>query len=166
MMARRAFRGSRRLHWLIAGLALAALGSGFALTWPGAFSPVLLRSHLAFGAAAGLLSLARVLVWFTAGAPAPVVETGGRLQARLAKGVHALLRLVPLLLLVSGAGMLALSGAFGAIAGGTLASLAPFQDLPPRNLHHTAAFLLAGLIGLHGLAALWHRLRLPDLKTG
>ncbi|MCK7612454.1 cytochrome b [Roseibium sediminicola] len=156
----------RRLHWLIAGLAMAALGSGYVLTWPDAYSASLLRIHLAFGVSAGLLSLARVLVWLTAGAPPPAFEPGSRLQARLAKGVHVLLRLVPLLLFVSGVGMLALSGSFGAVARGTLTGLAPYQDLPPRNLHHAAAFLLAGLIGLHGLAAFWHRLNLPGLKAG
>ncbi|WP_269585239.1 cytochrome b/b6 domain-containing protein [Roseibium sp. Sym1] len=164
-MAVRYRPAGRALHWLIAALALAALASGYLLTRPGSYSVTLLQVHLAFGAAAGLLSLIRVLLWLTLGAPPPVFETPTRLQANLSGSVHILLRLVPLLLLVSGAGMMILSGAYSAIAGGTLAGLVPFQDLPPRTLHHAAAFLLAGLVGLHGLAALRHLARLPNFRT-
>jgi cytochrome b561 len=164
-MAVRSRPASRALHWLIAALALAALASGYLLTRPGAYSVMLLQVHLASGAAAGLLSLIRVLLWLTLGAPPPVFETRTRLKANLSGFVHVLLRLVPLLLLVSGAGMIVLSGAFSAIARGTLAGLVPFQDLPPRNLHHAAALLLAGLVGLHGLAALRHVASLPNFRT-
>lgn len=116
-MAVRYRPAGRALHWLIAALALAALASGYLLTRPGSYSVTLLQVHLAFGAAAGLLSLIRVLLWLTLGAPPPVFETPTRLQANLSGSVHILLRLVPLLLLVSGAGMMILSGAYSAIAG-------------------------------------------------
>jgi len=156
----------RSLHWLIAVLALTALGSGYALTRPGVFSSVLLQIHLVAGASTGILSLARVLIWFTYGAPPALNEATTPLQAGLARSVHILLRLVPILLLASGAGMLALSGRLGAVVEGSLQSLEPFETLRPRDLHHTFALLLACLIGLHSLAALWHRLRFSGVKTG
>lgn len=155
----------RARHWLIALLALAALASGYALTRTGAYSATLLQLHLALGASAGLLSLVRVLTWLANGAPPPVFEPGTRLQAALAKTVHMLLRLCPVVLMVSGAGMIALSGTFAAIADNALTSLAPFAELPPRGLHHAAALLLSGLAGFHGLAALWHTLKAPDARS-
>ncbi|GAB4576572.1 MAG: hypothetical protein Tsb0019_00630 [Roseibium sp.] len=166
MMPDRKSRFALNLHWPIAALVLAALASGYALTRPGAFSAGLLQAHLALGASAGVLALARVLIWAAAGAPPPVFAARSRFEAGLAKTVHALLRLVPLLLLASGAGMIALSGAIGAVISGELSDLAPFRDLPPRGLHHAAAILLAALVGLHVIAALWHRLRAPGLRAG
>jgi len=154
----------RGLHWLIAFAVFTALASGYALTRPGAYSVSLLQIHIALGATAGLLSLGRVLVWLTVGAPPPVFAATSRLQRRLARSAHALLRFLPLLLLVTGAGMLVLSAALEAVLSGTLTGLATFQELPPRNLHHGAALLLAGLIGLHGLTALWHYLQRPGVE--
>lgn len=152
----------RDLHWLIAFAVFTALASGYALTWPGAYSVSLLQIHVASGATAGLLSLGRVLVWLTVGAPPPVFAARSRLQAGIARIAHILLRVVPLLLLASGLGMISLAGAVSAVANGSLPDLAGFENLPPNMLHHAAAFLLALLTGLHGLAAFWHFLRRPN----
>jgi len=147
---------SRIAHWIIAGAVFAALLSGFAMTRSDAFSLTLLQAHIAFGAVAGLFSLIRVLSWVARGAPARIYPVSSRVQALASSAVHAALRLVPLALLASGAGMIALSGSFPEITAGTFSGLAVFETLPPRNMHHLAASLLLGLIGLHVTAALWH----------
>ncbi|WP_281926641.1 cytochrome b [Roseibium album] len=150
------FRQDRLMHWVIAVLVLAALASGFAMTRTEPFSLALLQAHLGCGIAAGLLTLLRVLIWFKRGAPQPIYPVSSRLQKVVSRIVHGLLRLVPLALLASGVGMIAFSGAFPSIREGTLQGLVAFQDLPPRNLHHMAALLLAALTALHVGAAIWH----------
>lgn len=148
---------NRTLHWIIAAFILAALASGFVLTRSGTFSVALLQAHLAFGTAAGVLTLIRVLTWLTFGAPERIYPVSSRILSVAGSMVHALLRLVPLALLASGVGMIALTGAFPALAAGTLPGLAVFENLPPRHLHHAAAALLVAVTGLHGAAAFWHR---------
>jgi len=157
---------ARILHWAIAAAVLGALASGYVLTRPGAFSATLLQGHLALGLTAGLLSLLRVLMWILLGAPPTKFQPLSKLQETGARWVHGLLRLVPLVLLASGVGMIALSGSFAAIAEGTLSGLAAFEPLPPRRLHHAAALLLAALVGLHGLAAIGHAVQRPRPSAG
>ncbi|TYC69994.1 hypothetical protein FMN63_08735 [Stappia sp. BW2] len=146
----------RLLHWTIAGLTIGALATGYAMTNSDTFSATLLKSHLGLGLSAGGLALVRTISWIMKGAPAPVFIVKPGFQAVLGRSVHVALRLVPLLLLISGIGMILLSGTLGAIVDGTIPGLGALAGLPPANLHHAAAFLLAALIGLHSLAALWH----------
>lgn len=157
---------NRVLHWLIAACVLAALGSGFATTRSPAFALPVLQAHLAFGLSAGLLSLVRVLIWFAKGPPQPVFHATSKLQFLASKLIHILLRLLPLILLISGLGMIFLSGSLEAIANGTLAGLTAFSNLPPRNPHHVAALLLLVLTGLHIAAALWHSLHRAQREPG
>jgi cytochrome b561 len=160
------FSVSRLLHWAIAIFVLGALASGYATTRSDTFSLTLLRFHLGFGVSAGVLSLTRVAFWLTKGAPERVFSLTSKAQ-NLASGlVHGALRLLPLLLLISGIGMIAISGAFSALTNGSLNSLVDFADLPPRKLHHTAALSLGLLIALHTLAAVWHGFQQPKFKAG
>lgn len=147
---------SRTQHWTIAACVLGALVTGYVMTRSGSFSLPLLQVHLGAGALAGLLSIARVLIWIVWGAPPPVYQAASRIQGVASRLVHGLLRLVPLALLASGAAMIALSGTLPSITGGSLTGITAFENLPPRNLHHAAALLLAVLIGLHAGAAVWH----------
>lgn len=155
---------SRLLHWLIAVLVLGALATGYAATRSDGFSLTLLRFHLVLGGSAGILTMIRVGLWVTTGAPKEILVLTSRWEVAASRTVHAALRLLPLLLLASGVGMLILSGMANAVLEGTLSDLGAFEPLPPRNLHHAAAFLLALLIGLHVLAALRHSLRTPHLR--
>jgi len=161
MASRQTKASGRRLHWAVALSILAALATGYALTNTEGFSLTLLRAHLVFGATAGLLALLRVVLRILKGPPAPVFQAVTRLQMRAAGLVHWALRLIPLALFVSGAGMIAISGLLPSVADGTLTGLSRLEALPPRALHHAAALVLALLIGLHALAALWHGLRRP-----
>jgi cytochrome b561 len=148
--------GIRLLHWAIAALTTGALATGYTMTNSDPFSATLLKTHLGLGLSAGGLAVVRTISWIMNGAPAPVFIVKPGFLAVLGKSVHAALRLVPLLLLFSGVGMILLSGALGAIADGTFPGLGAFAGLPPANLHHAAALLLVVLIGLHSLAAMWH----------
>ncbi|CTQ56633.1 hypothetical protein LP7551_05194 [Roseibium album] len=159
------FSFSQLLHWAIAIFVLGALVSGYATTRSETFSLTLLRFHLGLGVTAGVLSLIRVVLWLTTGAPERVFPIASKTQNLASSLVHAALRLLPLLLLISGIGMIALSGAFSALINGSLTNLTGFAELPPRNLHHAADLLLASLIALHAIAAGWHRFRQPTLKT-
>jgi cytochrome b561 len=159
------FSFSRLLHWAIAIFVLGALASGYATTRFETFSLTLLRFHLGLGVTAGALSLIRVVQWLTTGAPERVFPIASKAQNLASSLVHAALRLLPLLLLISGIGMIALSGAFSALINGSLTNLTGFAELPPRSLHHAAALLLASLIALHTIAAGWHSFRQPTLKT-
>ncbi|MES0883612.1 cytochrome b/b6 domain-containing protein [Roseibium sp. SCP14] len=156
---------TRTLHWIIAACILAVLGSGYAATRSPVFALPVLQIHLTFGLSAGLLSLVRVMIWFTKGAPQPVFPVTSRLQFLASKLVHGLLRLLPLILLASGLGMILLSDSLDAITDGTLTGLTAFSDVPPRNLHHAAALLLLLLTGLHIAAALWHSSRKAGYGT-
>lgn len=148
--------GIRLLHWAIAALTIGALATGYAMTNSDTFSVTLLKTHLGLGLSAGGLALVRTITWIMNGTPAPIFIVKPGVQAVLGRSVHVALRLVPLLLLISGVGMILLSGTLGTIADGTFPGLGALAGLPPVNLHHAAALLLAALIGLHGLAALWH----------
>ena len=161
MASRQTNASGRWLHWAVAISILAALATGYVLTNTESFSLTLLRAHLAFGATAGLLALLRVVLRVLKGPPAPVFQVDSRLQKLAAGLVHVALRLIPLALFVSGAGMIAVSGLLPSVADGTLTGLSQLEALPPRALHHAAALALAVLVGLHGVAALWHGLRRP-----
>ncbi len=157
---------SRTLHWAIAACIVAALVFGYALTNANSFSPALLVLHLTSGALAGGLTVVRLLAWAVSGPPPSGYPAPEGLQAVAVKLVHGLLRILPLLLLISGIGMMAISGAFDALTDGSLKNLARLEDLPPRALHHAAGFAIAVFTGLHALAGLRHWLQGTRLKTG
>ncbi len=149
---------TRTLHWMIAVFVILALATGKAATFAAPADIDLLRLHLAFGFLAGLLSVLRLAVWFTAGPPPSVyaVSSGGlKLISKLA---HGLLRLTPVILLASGIGTLVISGSLGLILAGIVPDPEVLAKVPPRNLHHLAANILMALLGLHVAAAIWHRL--------
>lgn len=136
----------RALHWAIAGAAAMALTSGFALTrgvgtWP------VLALHGAAGATAAALSLWRLGRWLN----------GHRAQAmlfpRLARVVHLALTVIPVGMMVSGVGMLVLTGAALLPAG---APLPDFGEVPPAVPHGLGARVLIALVALHTIAALLH----------
>lgn len=164
-MASSSFAITRVLHWIIAATAIGALASGYGLTQSDAFALSLLRLHIALGMTAGLLTALRVVIWLKDGPPPPVFSIRSRVQVRISRWVHGLLRLAPLVLLASGIGMVALSGSMPAIVEGTLPGLSDFEPLPPRRLHHAAALGLALLVGLHALAAVWHALHPARPRT-
>ncbi|MCS6930975.1 MAG: cytochrome b/b6 domain-containing protein [Acetobacteraceae bacterium] len=148
---------ARALHWVIAGLVVALLASGFAA---GATAPegkaFWLRLHLPLGVLAMLLALWRLQVALSEAIarrrPVPAVDGA---QARLARAVHGLLFLLPIALGVSGIALSAWSGAPAAVFG--QAPMPEFWDYPPRWAHGAFAWGIALLAGLHVAAALYHQ---------
>ncbi|MDQ0316222.1 cytochrome b [Amorphus orientalis] len=145
------------LHWSIAALIGTALASGFAADTLGAHGTNALRVHVTTGITAAVLTLARLLWWWTADVRPEKLDGPA---APLATAIHVLLQLLPLGLATSGVTILALADAFPVLAGGGL--LPDFGSAPPRALHGLAARLLIGLIVLHVSAALYHHYRLRD----
>lgn len=143
------------LHWAAAAIILASLASGFAADTPAGSDAAALRAHVALGASTGVLMLLRLAAWLRFDERPAAAAHANRAEALGAGAAHMLLYVVPLVLVASGIGMLALSGA-GADVFSRNPVLPRFENYAPRAVHGAGALLLAGLIALHVGAALWH----------
>lgn len=149
------------LHWLSAlGLAV-LLPLGLWMTGLDYYDPWYRAApdlHRALGVLLGLLMVLR-LAWRWS-RPQPKPAHAGITARRITRSVHALLYLVPLLLV--------LSGYLVSTADGRAVSVLGWFDVPATlhgidgqadiagNLHYALALLLIGLITLHVAAALYH----------
>jgi cytochrome b561 len=161
-------RVAAALHWLIALLILALLGTGFAAAnAEGPAKGALLRPHLPLGLAVLALTLLR-LVWtlieWRRGARPGAVPGMPAWQHQFARAAHALLYIVPFGMAASGIGLMALSGAAPAIFGGD--PLPDFWRHAPRIPHGIGARLLVALLLLHVGAALYHQFLRRDGLLG
>lgn len=143
------------LHWAAAAIILATLASGFAADTPAGSDAAALRAHVALGASTGVLILLRLAAWLRFDERPAAALHANRTEALAARAAHLLLYVVPLVLVASGIGMLAFSGAGTDVFSRDL-DLPRFEDYTPRAVHGAGALLLAGLIALHVGAALWH----------
>ena len=148
---------TRTLHWLIAVFVALALATGYMAQQIPSMSGEFLRIHLAAGLLAGLLSLVRLAVWLVAGGQASTIGHQSKGIHWAAKMVHGFLSVLPVILLVSGVGMLVLTGAAPEILSGNTPDPELLAQAPPQSLHHRAAFALFVLITGHIAAAIWHR---------
>jgi cytochrome b561 len=143
------------IHWVTALAILLLLTSGLVAANMAGDVPVnLIRIHVALGVSVFVLTLLRIGWWFVVDTrPA---EIGGmpRWQSLAARAVHVLLYVIVLAMGVSGIGLLVLSNALPALAGG--APLPDFSTFTPFVVHGLAARLLIGLLVLHIGAALFH----------
>lgn len=149
------------LHWSAALLVVIALLSGFAVEAFGRSAHSLLRVHVLAGGLAGLLTLLRIAWMFVERRPAVAPNTKGA-RRPLVLGVHALLRLIPLGMAVSGAGLLLLSGGADQLLTGNPGVLPNFDELLPKRPHSLGAAVLLVLILLHAGASLYHHFVLRD----
>lgn len=148
------------IHWISALAILGLFVSGFLAsgTTDAGARTALLAAHAATGISILVLTLARILWWFTADLQRPLSPMGTpRWQAISAHAVHGLLYVVILGMAVSGMGMFALSGAADIVFGGTGGTLPNFFDYPPRIPHGIGARLLLLLLAAHIGAALYHQ---------
>lgn len=149
------------LHWLLAVLILFAWGVG-ALSLeempnssPGKIAT--LRVHMVVGAAILLLTLVRLVVRFSTRRPPPVI-TGRPLLDRVA--VHAHYGLYALVILMAASGFAtALAAGLPDIVFGASGKPLPesFAAYPARRVHGIVGGLLAFLVLVHIIAALWHQ---------
>lgn len=146
------------VHWLTAITIILALASGFQAgdAMDAADKVGFLRLHIPAAIVALLLTLFRIVWWWSLDRK-PVPVTGGPpWQERLARVVHIALYVLILGMVASGIGMIALSGAGPEIIGGTGAALPDFMEYPPRIAHGFGASLLLALLAAHVGAALYH----------
>lgn len=156
----------RLMHWLSAAMVIACIGAvwfremlekGHVLVKP------LMQTHFSLG----LLILAATLVrlYVRSRSSAPATGAGGATQV-LAKAVHVAFYVALLALPVLGYMMVSGRGA-------PIIFFYGLVELPPlpvtkelagtaREIHKTMGTVLAGVIGLHLAAVLWHALVLRD----
>lgn len=161
--ARRYGAVAMAMHWATAVAVFALLGSGLAMA--NAAQPQdnagILTFHAGAGFFVGILTVLRLLWWFLAdGRPARPAGTP-RWQARAASAVHGLFYAVILLMVASGIGMMALSGAGEVLFTGQ-GALPDFDAFGPRVPHGFGAWLMMALIVAHVGAALYHQFLLRD----
>ena len=153
------------LHWLTAFLILFMLGMGtFSLAETPNTSPdklFALGGHMTLGITVLMLTVFRLFWLYTHPKP-PHAATGNRFLDRLGISVHHTLYVLIFLVLASGIGMALLSGLPGIVFGNGGELPQSFFAYPPRYVHGIATKLLAALILLHAIGALYHHYVLND----
>jgi cytochrome b561 len=146
------------LHWMSAALIILLIPMGFAMQEAvDDLRVTLYRAHVVLGLAIGLLTLARI-VWWAAFDKAPTKDMSApRFQRVLAVIVHRGLYVAILAAVVSGIGMMVLSGAGQLLFGSGIApSPGYLMRYPPRIGHEVASKIMIALLVLHVAAALYH----------
>jgi cytochrome b561 len=149
------------LHWLLAVLILFAWGVGaLSLEEMPNSSPdkiATLRVHMVAGAAILLLTLVRLVVRFSTRRPPPVI-TGRPLLDRAAVHAHYGLYALVILMAASGFAIAVSAGLPDIVFGGSGKPLPEsFAAYPARTVHGIVGSLLAFLVLVHVIAALWHQ---------
>lgn len=159
----------RALHWLVAGLIIAALIMS-TLVMPSIRndSPEkidALRRHMSVGTLVFLLTLARLFVRRRTLRP-DFLSSGMIWADWLARSVHRVLDLLILTMIGSGIGMALLGGLLPIIFGVNSVLPMNLETLPLHSLHRGIGFSLFGLLALHIGGALYHQLILRDGLIG
>lgn len=152
------------IHWVTAIAILGMLASGLTAvnTADEAMRLTLLRGHVIMGILIGVLTLFRI-VWWLAFDRRPTDPAGmSRMQALAAHVVHYGLYAVILVMVASGIGTIALSGAGAQIVGAAPLPLPDFTLAPPFTVHGLLARGLIVLLIGHIGAALWHQFAKRD----
>jgi cytochrome b561 len=151
------------VHWTIAVLIGAQLILGTVAWLAPHAKPAVLPAHKWFGITIGILAIAR-LFWRVRHAPPPLPPSMNLLERLSAKGAHAALQVVTLLLPVTGWALVSAPDRVMRIAGllapALLESQSPFRQL--RSVHGILAASLALIVLLHAAAALRHHYWLRD----
>ena len=145
-------------HWTLAAAIVVVLPLGFlaARAPDSQRAATLLRVHIPLGILILLMTVARA-IWRYRHAPPARPAGQPRWQIGVARVSHGLLYVVPIVMGISGIGLLALSGAAPIVFERVRAELPDFSRFPPMTVHALGAFLLVALLGLHVAAALYHQ---------
>jgi len=153
------------LHWAVALLVLFMLVMGtFVLAHTPNSDPSKLaglRGHMIFGSVILLLTLLR-LVWRRMSVQPDHADTGNALLDKLGVAAHYGLNLLTLLAAASGIGLAFQAGLPGIVFGGQGTLPPDFWAYTPRFAHGILTKLLAVLIVLHVVGALYHQFIIKD----
>jgi cytochrome b561 len=154
------------LHWLLAVLIIGALAIGFfglaAMPNTDPRKIIVLLVHMSGGMLILALMIIRFIVRMRTSRP-PTATTGYRLLDRIAPLTHYGFYIVVCLIVVTGYTTAILAGLNRIVFQGSGEPLpASFAVYPSFVAHGYLAALLAGLITLHVLAALYHQLVRKD----
>ena len=143
------------IHWLSALAVILMLISGMVMGNEDDLVPAILPIHVSLGIVVGMLTLFRIAWWvFFDRHPEPVAGMS-RAQKWAARFVHLGLYGAIVIMVASGVGMVALTGAAPAIfAGGPLPE---FDEVPPYLMHGIMSRILIALVLGHIGAALFHQ---------
>jgi cytochrome b561 len=157
------------LHWVVALLVLfmLAMGTLVLAQTPNSDPSKLtaLRGHMVFGSVILLLTLLR-LVWRRMSAQPDHAETGNALLDKLGVAAHYALNLLTLLAAGSGIGLALQAGLPGIVFGGEGSLPSDFWAYTSRIAHGILTKLLAALIVLHVVGALYHQFIIKDRLFG
>jgi cytochrome b561 len=148
------------LHWLLAALVVFMLVMGMASLEeiPNSSPDKLfaLRGHMVIGITILALMLVRLVVRFSTRRP-PAATTGHPLLDRAAALAHYGLYALVILMAASGVATALSAGLPDIVFGGSGKPLPEsFAAFPARTVHGIVASLLAFLVLVHIIAALWH----------
>lgn len=153
------------LHWVVALMVLFMLIMGtFVLAQTPNSDPsklTALRGHMVFGGAILLLTLIR-LIWRRKSAQPDHAKTGNAFLDTLGIAAHYALNLLTLLVAASGIGIALQAGLPGIVFGGQGVLPPDFWAYTPRIAHGILTKLLAALIVLHVIGALYHQFIIKD----
>ncbi|MBB4265073.1 cytochrome b [Roseospira visakhapatnamensis] len=145
------------LHWSIAVLTVVTMVSGYTIESQGLADSGEFRVHTITGMLVGGLSLVRIAWWLSADTAPFLAATPEGWRGMSATIAHLVLAVVPLALAVSGVGLLLLM-----TTASPLGVLPGVEHVPARLFHVVCAWLLTGVIVIHGLDVLHHHLVLRD----
>ena len=154
------------LHWLLAALILGALALGCLVLEPMANSAPekigVLRLHMAGGMLILTLMIVRFVVRVLTVHPAPAATPYPALD-RLARLAHVGFYVLIVLMLATGYATGLIAGLPAIVFGRSGAPLpTTFEQFPTFIAHSVLAGLLATLVAVHVLAALYHQFRRHD----
>lgn len=143
------------IHWVSALAVILMLISGLVMDNADDLVPSILPGHIVLGVLVGLLTLFRIIWWWLFDRQPRPAAGMSRAQERAARLVHLGLYGAIVIMVGSGVGMVALTGAAPAVFSGGV--LPDFDAVPPYAVHGLMSRLLIVLALGHIGAALFHQ---------
>lgn len=156
-------RPARVLHWGIAILLIITFVLGVILDNSRAVDLkfLLIKFHAPLGILVGILTLIRTYFAFKHARPEPDPNWSPAVKWA-SKLTHILLYVLPLGLVVSGTGIMALSGLSEMLISGQTEAWPSMRDVLPRQGHGITTKLLLAAIVLHIVGAIYHQWIVKD----
>lgn len=156
-------RTARLLHWSIAALLFVTFALGVVLdnSRADALKFALVQWHAPLGTLVALLTLARAYFAFKHLRPQPDASWSP-LVKWAAKITHILLYVLPLVLVITGLGIMSLGGVTDLLLSGQTQSWPLLNELAARQGHGLVSKILLAAIALHIAGAIYHQRIVKD----